>query len=221
MKVAIITPLSAALVLKVTFIESLPTASHPFLKPLAESALHEFACHFYAEEKVNETKSNPNCVSKSVKKLEIVLQAMPEVQESQGLKALRNDFSLNLEKNPIDDHSGICPQGERPEPRSQEDKIQHCHLQMDLRPRPSIHRAAKYLQLQRRHHSAGPNSRQPRRHTSFARDPPQQVFSCLQSDTQAAENFHSNHQLQFPRRTRLIQRHPSSRRRSSSPRGCR
>jgi len=72
--VAIITPLSAALVLKVTFIESLPTASHPFLKPLVESALREFACHFYAEEKVNETKSNPNYVSKSAKKLEIVLQ---------------------------------------------------------------------------------------------------------------------------------------------------
>ena len=84
--------------LKVTFINSLPTASHPFLKPLAESALGEFACHFYTEEKVSETKSNPNFVSKSAKKLEIVLQAMPEVQEIQGFKALRNDLSVDLEK---------------------------------------------------------------------------------------------------------------------------
>ena len=44
-------PLSAALVLKATFIESLPKASRPFLTPLAESALREFASHFYAEEK--------------------------------------------------------------------------------------------------------------------------------------------------------------------------
>ena len=62
-KVATISPLSAALVLKVTFIESLPIASRPFLTPLAESALREFACLFYAEEKVKETKSNPNYFS--------------------------------------------------------------------------------------------------------------------------------------------------------------
>jgi hypothetical protein len=46
---------------------------------------------------VNKTKSNPNYVSKSAKKLEIVLQAMPEVQENQGFKALRNDLSMDLE----------------------------------------------------------------------------------------------------------------------------
>ena len=90
-------PLSEALVLKVTFIELVPTASPPFLKPLAGSALREFTCHFYTEEQVNETKSNPNYVSKSAKKLEIVLQAMPEVQESQGFRALRNNLSVDLE----------------------------------------------------------------------------------------------------------------------------
>jgi hypothetical protein len=66
-KVVTISPLSAALVLKVTFIKSLPNASRPFLTLLAESALHEFACLFYAEEKVKETKSNPNYVSSSAK----------------------------------------------------------------------------------------------------------------------------------------------------------
>jgi hypothetical protein len=91
-------PLSAALVLKVTFIESLPNASRPFLTPLAESALHKFACLFYAEEKVKETKSSPNYVSSSAKKLGIVLQAMPEVQASQGFKTLRNDLTVDLEK---------------------------------------------------------------------------------------------------------------------------
>jgi len=97
-KVATVSPLSAALVLKVTFIESLPIASRPFLTPLAESALREFACLFYAEEKVKETKSNPNYVSSSAKKLGIVLQAMPEVQASQGFKALRNNLTADLEK---------------------------------------------------------------------------------------------------------------------------
>ena len=94
-----VSPLSAALVLKVTFIELLPNASCPFLTPLAESALREFACLFYAEEKVRETKSSPNYVSSSAKKLGTVLQAMPgEVQASQGFKALRNDLTVELEK---------------------------------------------------------------------------------------------------------------------------
>ncbi len=53
-------PLSAALVLKANFIELLPKASRPFLTPLAESALREFASYFYAEEKAKETKSDPN-----------------------------------------------------------------------------------------------------------------------------------------------------------------
>jgi hypothetical protein len=90
-----ISPLSAALVLKATFIELLPKASRPFLTPLAESALREFASHFYAEEKAKETKSDPNYVPSSAKKLGIVLQAMPEVQESQGFKALRNNLTAD------------------------------------------------------------------------------------------------------------------------------
>jgi hypothetical protein len=50
-KVETISLLSAALVLKGNFIELLPFALRPFLNPLAESALSEFACHFYAEKK--------------------------------------------------------------------------------------------------------------------------------------------------------------------------
>jgi hypothetical protein len=53
-KVETISPLSAAMVLKVNFIKLLPSASRPFLTPLAESALREFACDFYAEEKAKE-----------------------------------------------------------------------------------------------------------------------------------------------------------------------
>ncbi len=67
-KAAMTLPLSATLALKVTFIESLPIASQPFLTPLAEFVLRKFACHFYAEEKARETKSNPNYVSSSAKK---------------------------------------------------------------------------------------------------------------------------------------------------------
>jgi hypothetical protein len=91
-------PLSAALVLKVNFIKLLPFASCPFITCLAESALCKFACHFYTEEKAKETKSDPNYVSSSAKKLGIVLQTMPEVQESQGFKALCNDLTAELEK---------------------------------------------------------------------------------------------------------------------------
>jgi len=58
--VVTVSPLSAALALKVIFIESLPNASCPFLTPLAESALREFACLFYTEEKVKQTKSSLN-----------------------------------------------------------------------------------------------------------------------------------------------------------------
>ena len=92
-----LSPLKAALMLKATLVESLPSASHPFLTPLAESVLREFACLFYAEEKANETKSDPNYVSSSAKKLNIVLQAMPEVQESQGFKTLRSALTADLE----------------------------------------------------------------------------------------------------------------------------
>jgi hypothetical protein len=90
-------PLKAALMVKATLIELLPIASHPFLTPLAKSVLCEFACLFYAEEKANEMKSDPNHVSSSAKKLNIVLQAMPEVQESQGFKNLRSDLATDLE----------------------------------------------------------------------------------------------------------------------------
>jgi hypothetical protein len=92
-------PLKAALVLKVNVIELLPIASHPFLTPLAKSVLRKFACLFYAEEKAKQMKSDPSYISSSVKKLEIVLQAMPEVQESQGFKTLRNNLTMDLEKN--------------------------------------------------------------------------------------------------------------------------
>jgi len=92
-----LSPLKAALVPTATLIESLPIASRPFLTPLAESVLREFAALFYAEEKANETKSDPNYVSSSAKKLNIVLQAMPEVQESQGFKTLRSDLTAELE----------------------------------------------------------------------------------------------------------------------------
>ncbi len=91
-------PIKAALVLKVNFIESLPIASRLFLTPLAESVLREFACLFYTEEKAKETKSDLSYVLSSVKKLEIILQAMPEVQESQGFNTLRNDLTMDLEK---------------------------------------------------------------------------------------------------------------------------
>ena len=84
--------------LKGNFIKLLPFALSLFLTPLAKSALSEFAFLFYPEEKAKETKSDPNYVSSSAKKLGIVLQAMPEVQESQGFKALRNDLTGELEK---------------------------------------------------------------------------------------------------------------------------
>jgi hypothetical protein len=73
-------------------------ASRLFLTPHAESVLREFACLFYAEEKARETKSDLNYVLSSAKKLGIVLQAMPKVQESQGFKTLCSDLAVDLEK---------------------------------------------------------------------------------------------------------------------------
>jgi hypothetical protein len=97
-KMETISQLSVALVLKVNFIKLLPIASCPFLTPLAESALCGFASHFYGEEKAKEMKCDPKYISSSATKLGTILQAMPEVQESQGFKALRNDLTTELEK---------------------------------------------------------------------------------------------------------------------------
>jgi hypothetical protein len=91
-------PLKIPLVLKLAFIELLSIASRLFLTPLAESALHKFATFFYADEKAKEMKSDPSYVPSSAKNLGIVLQAMLEVQESQGFKALRNKLIADLEK---------------------------------------------------------------------------------------------------------------------------
>jgi hypothetical protein len=104
-------PLKDSLVLKVNFIELLPVVSCLFLTPLAKSVLREFACLFYAEEKAKETNSDPSYISSSVKKLEIVLQAMPEVQESQGVKSLHNNLTVYLEKKSCNDYSELCAQG--------------------------------------------------------------------------------------------------------------
>ena len=84
--------------LKDKFIESLHIMSQPFLQPLATSVLSKFATAYYADEKHKETKSDQNYVSKAVKALGFPLQGLPEVEQSEGFKALRNDFTIDLEK---------------------------------------------------------------------------------------------------------------------------
>ena len=94
-------PLAAALVLKDKFIVSLHIMSQPFLQPLSTSVLSKFATAYYAEAKHIETKSDQNYVSKSVKGLGFLLQGLPEVEQSEGFKALHNDLTIDLKKNPI------------------------------------------------------------------------------------------------------------------------
>ena len=77
---------------------SLHIMSQPFLQPLSTSVLSKFATAYYAEAKHIETKSDQNYVSKSVKGLGFLLQGLPEVEQSEGFKALRNDFTIDLEK---------------------------------------------------------------------------------------------------------------------------
>ena len=60
--------------------------------------LSKFATAYYAEAKHNETKLDQNYVSKSVKGLGFLLEGLPEVEQSEGFKALRNDFTIDLEK---------------------------------------------------------------------------------------------------------------------------
>jgi hypothetical protein len=91
-------PLAAALVLKDKFIEPLHIMSQPFLQPLATSVLSKFATAYYADEKHKETKLDQNYVSKAVKALGFPLQGLPEVEQSEGFKALRNDFTIDLKK---------------------------------------------------------------------------------------------------------------------------
>ncbi len=47
--------------------------------------------------KHNETKPDQNFVSKSVKDLGFLLQGLPEVEQSKRFKALRNNFTIDLE----------------------------------------------------------------------------------------------------------------------------
>jgi hypothetical protein len=77
---------------------SLHIMSQPFLQPLSTSVLSKFATAYYAEAKHNETKSDQNYVSKSVKGLGFLLQGLPKVEQSEGFKALCNDFTIDLEK---------------------------------------------------------------------------------------------------------------------------
>jgi hypothetical protein len=84
--------------MKVNFLELLPTASRPFLTPLTKSVLRKFAYLFYAKDEARGMKSDPNYILSSAKNLGIVLQAMPEVWESQGFKTLRDDLAADLEK---------------------------------------------------------------------------------------------------------------------------
>ena len=60
--------------------------------------LSKFATAYYAGAKHNETKSDQNYVSKSVKGLGYLLQRLPKVGQSEGFKALRNIFTIDLEK---------------------------------------------------------------------------------------------------------------------------
>jgi len=68
----------------------------PFLQPLATLVLSKLATAFYANQKHNKTKSDQTYVSKSIKALGFPLQGLPEVEQSKGFKALRNDFTIDL-----------------------------------------------------------------------------------------------------------------------------
>ena len=92
------TPLQAALVSQKLSFASLPKVSHPFLMPIAEKTLREFATYYYAKEKANGTKSNPNYVASSARKLNIVLSTESNEQESQAFKTLRDDLTARLEE---------------------------------------------------------------------------------------------------------------------------
>jgi hypothetical protein len=91
-------PLATALVLKYKFTELLHIMLRLFLQPLATSELKKFATAYYANKKHKETKSDQNYVSKSIKALGFLLQGLPEVEQSKGLKALRNNFTIDFEK---------------------------------------------------------------------------------------------------------------------------
>ncbi len=59
--------------------------------------LSKFATAYFANKNHNKTKSDQNYVSKSVKALGFPLQGLPEVEKSKGFKALRNNFTIDLE----------------------------------------------------------------------------------------------------------------------------
>jgi hypothetical protein len=91
-------PFAAAPVLKDKFIKSLHIMLQPFLQPLATLVMSKFATAYYANKKHKETKPDQNYVSKSIKALGFPLQGLPEVEQSKEFKALRNDFTIDLEK---------------------------------------------------------------------------------------------------------------------------
>ena len=95
-------PLAAALVLKDKFVELLHIMLQPFLQPLTTSVLSKFATAYYADKKHEETMSDQNYVSKSIKALGIPLQGLPEVEQSKEFKALHNNL-------PLISKSSACP----------------------------------------------------------------------------------------------------------------
>ncbi len=70
----------------------------PFLTLLATSLLSKFATAYYADEKHKETKLDQSYVSKAVKALGFLLLGLPEVEQSEGFKALCNDFTIDIKK---------------------------------------------------------------------------------------------------------------------------
>ena len=96
-QVVTVSPLKAALVSYKAGLAPLPEASTPFLTPIAEKCLKEFAAFFYAKDKAKGTKSNLNHVAISARKLNVVLEAEPSVQESHAFTALLDELTADLE----------------------------------------------------------------------------------------------------------------------------
>ena len=97
-EVVTMSPLKAALVSQKVGLASLPEASTPFLSPIAEKCLKDFATFFYTEDKSKGTKSDPNHIAGSARKLNITLAAEASLQESLAFTALCDKLTADLEE---------------------------------------------------------------------------------------------------------------------------
>jgi hypothetical protein len=89
-----LSPLEAALVVKSRHIETLHELLKPYLSNLADQCLKAYVTYFHKNAKLTDMSLANDYVPTSVKHVRLTLQALEEVRESEGYKALHRQLAV-------------------------------------------------------------------------------------------------------------------------------